>query len=290
MNAQQSKNEKVARRDEREMPFLDHLEELRSRLIKSLLAVAFFTVVSWFFITPIFNFLVAPYKQAVELAQSQMQNTNQSDTGPAQPHAQSSTAMRLIYLNPTGGFMIFLKLAITVGMLLSIPVIVYQLWQFVAPGLLMHERRVARWVVLFTSLCFLIGAAFCYFVVLKYGLGFLLTFQSEVLTPMVSIDEYFGFVIILIAVFGLVFEMPVIAYFLTRIGLLTPEFLRRKRRYGIVTIFVAAAVLTPSVDAFTQILLAVPLLVLYEISIWVSRIALPKESKEVVAAPARGGQ
>ncbi len=252
------------------MPFLEHLEELRMRLIKSLLAVAFFTVLSWFFITPIFNFLVAPYKQAIVLANAQIKD-------PAQ-----AQALRLIYLNPTGGFMIFVKLAITVGILASIPVIVYQLWQFVAPGLLMREKRIVPWVVFFTTLCFLAGAMFCYFVVLKYGLGFLLTFQSEVLTPMVSIDEYFGFVTILLVVFGLVFEMPVIAYFLTKIGVLTPAFMRQKRRYGIVAIFVAAAVLTPSTDAFTMLLLAAPLLVLYEISIWVSKLALPKEMKETL--------
>jgi sec-independent protein translocase protein TatC len=255
------------RKKEKEMPFLDHLEELRSRIIKALLSVAFFAVLSWFFITPIFDFLVAPYKDAIALANAEIKD-------PAQVQA-----LRLIYLNPTGGFMIYLKLAITVGIMFSIPVIVYQLWQFVAPGLLSNEKRVVPGVIFFTMVCFVAGAAFCYFVVLKYGLGFLLSFQSEVLAPMVSIDEYFGFVTILLVVFGLVFEMPVIAYFLTRIGLLTPEFLRQKRRYGIVTIFVAAAVLTPSVDAFTQILLAAPLLVLYEISIWVSKLALPKEMK-----------
>jgi sec-independent protein translocase protein TatC len=272
MNTEQPKLEAGnKKKNEKEMPFLDHLEELRSRLIKSLVAVAFFAMLSWFFINPIFNFLVAPYKDAMELANAQIK-----DPAPAQ-------ALRLIYLNPTGGFMIFLKLAITVGILAAIPVIVYQLWQFVAPGLLAKEKRIVPWIVFFTTLCFLAGAVFCYFVVLKYGLGFLLTFQSETLAPMISIDEYFGFVTILLVVFGLVFEMPVIAYFLTRIGLLTPEFLRQKRRYGIVTMVVAAAVLTPSTDAFTMMLLAVPLLMLYEISIWVSKVALPKEMKEAIA-------
>ncbi|MCI0696456.1 twin-arginine translocase subunit TatC [candidate division KSB1 bacterium] len=260
----------TSKKNEKEMPFLEHLEELRSRLIKALVAVAFFTMLSWFFIDHIFTFLVAPYKQAIALA-------NEKIKDPAQ-----AQALRLIYLNPTGGFMIFLKLAITVGILASIPVIVYQLWQFVAPGLLAKEKRIVPWIVFFTTLCFLAGAAFCYFVVLKYGLGFLLTFQSETLAPMVSIDEYFGFVTILLVVFGLVFEMPVIAYFLTRIGLLTPEFLRQKRRYGIVTMVVAAAVLTPSTDAFTMMLLALPLLMLYEVSIWVSKVALPKEMKQAL--------
>jgi len=271
MNSEQSKSEQPSHQsEEKEMPFLEHLEELRSRLIKSLVTVAFCAAVSWFFIDPIFNFLVAPYRQAVDLAKAQIQN-------PA-----TLEGVRLIFTNPTGGFMIYLKLAITVGILFSIPVLVYQLWQFIAPGLLMRERRVAVWVVFFTTLCFLAGALFCYYVVLKYGLSFLLSFQSDLLLPLVSIDEYFGFVTILLVVFGLVFEMPVIAYFLTKIGLLTPEFMRQKRRYGIVSIFVAAAVLTPSTDAFTQMLLAVPLLVLYEISIWVSKIALPKEMKEAL--------
>jgi sec-independent protein translocase protein TatC len=260
--------------DEKEMPFLDHLEELRSRLIKALLSVTFFTALSWFFIERIFDFLVMPYRQAVVLAKAQVQD-------PA-----TLESVRLIFTNPTGGFMIYIKLAITVGILFSIPVIVFQVWQFIAPGLLLRERRIAVWVVFFTTVCFMAGALFCYYVVLKYGLGFLLTFQSDVLTPMVSIDEYFGFVTILLIVFGLVFEMPVIAFFLTKIGLLTPEFMRQKRRYSIVAIFVAAAVLTPSTDAFTMMLLVLPLLVLYEISIWVSKIALSKEMKEAIGEAA----
>lgn len=259
---------------EKEMPFLDHLEELRSRLIKVLLFVTFFTGLSWFFIERIFDFLVMPYRQAVVLAKAQVQD-------PA-----TLESVRLIFTNPTGGFMIYVKLALTVGILFSIPAIVFQIWQFIAPGLLMRERRIAVWVVFFTTFCFMVGALFCYYVVLKYGLGFLLTFQSDVLTPMVSIDEYFGFVTILLIVFGLVFEMPVIAFFLTKIGFLTPEFMRQKRRYSIVAIFVAAAVLTPSTDAFTMMLLVMPLLVLYEISIWVSKVALPKEMKAAIGEAA----
>ena len=259
---------------EKEMPFLDHLEELRSRLIKVLLFVTFFTGLSWFFIERIFDFLVMPYRQAVVLAKAQVQD-------PA-----TLESVRLIFTNPTGGFMIYVKLALTVGILFSIPAIVFQVWQFIAPGLLMRERRIAVWVVFFTTFCFMAGALFCYYVVLKYGLGFLLTFQSDVLTPMVSIDEYFGFVTILLIVFGLVFEMPVIAFFLTKIGFLTPEFMRQKRRYSVVAIFVAAAVLTPSTDAFTMMLLVVPLLVLYEISIWVSKVALPKEMKAAIGETA----
>ncbi|NUO80631.1 twin-arginine translocase subunit TatC [candidate division KSB1 bacterium] len=256
--------------DEKEMPFLDHLEELRARIFKSLLAICLFALVSLVYIDKIFEITVAPYNEAVRVALED------------KPELSAQSAPRLVFMSPTGGFMINLKLAATVGLLFSLPVIFFQIWKFISPGLLASERRAAPLIVFFTTLCFVCGGAFCYFVVLKYGLGFLLSFQSATLVPMISIDEYFGFVTTLILVFGLVFEMPVIAYFLTRIGILTPEFLRQKRRYGIVAIFVIAAVVTPSVDAFTQILLAVPLLFLYEISIWVSRLALPEKMKKAL--------
>lgn len=252
------------------MPFLDHLEELRWRIFKSLLALVFFAIISFVYVNEIFAWLVRPYNDAVSIAIAD------------NPGLGEQNAPRLVFLNPTGGFMIYLKLAFSVGFIASLPVIFYQLWKFISPGLLTNERRVAPLIVFFTTLCFLSGAAFCYFVVLKYGLGFLLSFQTPTLVPMISIEEYFGLVTTLILIFGLVFEMPVLAYFLTRLGLLTPEFLRQKRRYGIVTIFIVSAVVTPSVDAFTQILLAVPLLVLYEISIWVSKIALPVEMKKAI--------
>lgn len=258
-------------KEEKEMPFLDHLEELRARIFKSLLVIALFAILSLVYINEIFEITVAPYNDAVKVA---LQD---------RPELSAQSAPRLVFMSPTGGFMINLKLAATVGLICSLPFIFYQIWMFIAPGLLEKERRVAPLIVFFTTLCFVAGGAFCYFVVLKFGLGFLLSFQTETLVPMISIDEYFGFVTTLILVFGLVFEMPVIAYFLTRIGLLTPEFLRQKRRYGIVAIFVIAAVVTPSVDAFTQILLAVPLLFLYEISIWVSKFALPERMKKALA-------
>jgi sec-independent protein translocase protein TatC len=264
-----SAEKETSKRNEKEMPFLEHLDELRSRLIKLLLAVVFFAAISGFYIDNIFNFLVAPYSHAIErLVKEKILDEATAKT------------LHLVYLTPTGGFMIYLKLALTVGVLASIPVIVYQLWQFIAPGLLSHEKRIVPRLVFFTTLCFLAGASLCYFFVLEFGLRYLLQFQSGVLTPMISIDEYFGFVTILIIVFGLVFEMPVIAYFLTRIGLLTPAFLRQKWRYSVVAILVAAAILTPTTDWFTMLFLAVPLMVLYEVSIWVSKMALPKEMKQ----------
>lgn len=255
---------------EKEMPFLDHLEELRWRIIKALIAVVAGSLLCFLFIEEIFNFLVRPYREALQLLATTSGNPE---------FAKDS---RLVFLGPSAGFMIYLKLAITAGLILALPVIFYQLWKFVAPGLLVKERQVVPRFTIAATLCFLLGAAFCYFLVLPYGLSFLLGFQTPDLVAMITIEEYFGFVTTILLVFGVLFEMPVLSYLLARIGIVTPEFLRQKRRYGIVTIFILAAVLTPTVDAFTQILLAAPLMVLYEVSIWVARVAMPAEMREAL--------
>lgn len=256
--------------NEKEMPFLDHLEELRWRLVKALIAVVAGGALCFYFIQEIFDFLVRPYRDALHmLAQTSGNPLLETDA-------------RLVFLGPTAGFMIYIKLALTGGIVFALPVIFYQLWRFVAPGLLFKERMVVPRFTASATLCFIAGAAFCYFIVLPYGLSFLLGFQTADLVAMITIEEYFGFVTTLLLVFGLLFEMPVLSYLLARLGILTPEFLRQKRRYGIVTIFVIAAVLTPTVDAFSQILLAVPLMILYEISIWVAKLAMPQEMRDVL--------
>ncbi len=256
--------------DEREMPFLDHLEELRWRLIKALLGVAAGSALSFILIQQIFDFLVRPYQAALDTLAA----TN------AIPELAADS--RLVFLGPTAGFMIYLKLALTAGLMFALPVIFYQLWKFVAPGLLTKERMVVPRFTASATLCFIAGAAFCYYLVLPYGLSFLLSFQTPQLVAMISIEEYFGFVTTILLVFGVLFEMPVLTYLLARLRIVTPEFLRQKRRYGIVSIFVLAAVLTPTVDAFTQVLLAAPLMVLYEVSIWVAKVAMPADMRAAV--------
>jgi len=253
--------------NEKEMPFLEHLEELRWRLVKAVLAVVGAAVVCFYFVQEIFEFLVRPYRNALHMLAEASGNPSLAENS------------RLVFLGPTAGFMIYLKLALTGGLILALPVIFYQLWKFVAPGLLSKERMVVPRFTAAATLCFLTGAAFCYYLVLPYGLSFLLGFQTADLVAMITIEEYFGFVTTILLVFGLLFEMPVLSYLLSRLGILTPEFLRQKRRYGIVTIFIVAAVLTPTVDAFTQVLLAVPLMVLYEVSIWVSKVAMPQRMR-----------
>ncbi len=237
-----------AETNEKVMPFLDHLEELRKRLLKSIIAVTLTSLGCYFYAQKIMNFLLRPY-----------------------PHEK-----KLIFLAPTESFMIHLKVAIFAGILISLPIIFYQLWKFVAPGLYKKERKYALWIVVFSTFFFLTGAIFCYYLVIPYGLNFLLSFGTDRIEANIQIKEYIKFVTLLIFAFGIMFELPLLSLFLTKLGLLTPQFLRSKRRYSIVGIFILAAVITPTTDVVTQTMLAGPLIILYEISIWVCKFALPK--------------
>jgi len=241
---------------EKEMPFLDHLEELRWRLLKSIVTVIVCAIGVYFYSEQVLAILIAPYNDA------------------AQVH--SDAVQKLIFLSPTGGFMIRIKISIFSAILLGLPVIFYQIWQFVVPGLLGKEKKLVPVVAFFSTLCFLTGALFCYLVVLRFGLRFLLSFETADLVATISVNEYLGFVTMLILVFGLIFELPILALFLTKIGLLTPAFMRHYRRHGIVGMVILSAVVTPP-DVFTQLLLAGPLILLYEISILISAAVYKKQ-------------
>ncbi|MBN2412571.1 twin-arginine translocase subunit TatC [candidate division KSB1 bacterium] len=231
------------------MPFLDHLEELRWTIIRSLIAVMLTSIVSYIFSKEIITFL--------------------RSLGPED--------LKLIFLAPTEGFMIYIKVSLWAGVVFAFPYIAYQFWQFVVPGLYEKEKKYVPHIAFFTTLCFVTGAAFASFIIIPFGMKFLLGFQTDFLAANITIGKYLGFIVTIILVFGVVFELPVLSYFLTKIGLLTPQFLQKNRRYGIVMIFIAAAVLTPP-DVFTQLLLAGPLILLYEVSIWVSKAVLKKKS------------
>jgi|GEM_PF-29186 len=257
MNEEKTQTDQTKKKpvNEKEMPFLDHLEELRWRLIKSIAAIFVGAIIVYFFGEYVLHLLVRPYKNV----------------------AESTT---LIFLQPTGGFMIYLEIGLFGGIVLALPIIFYQLWLFIAPGLYERERSWVLAIIFVSTLSFMIGALFAYFVMIPIALKFLLTFESELLSASLTIQEYLSFVLTLLFVAGMIFEMPLVAFFLTKIGLLTPKFMREKRRYGIVIILILAAILTPP-DLMTQLLLAVPLILLYEISIFVSYFAgKPKKEKK----------
>jgi len=239
--------------DYKEMPFLDHLEELRWRSIKIIGSVFVFTVISFFISDFFLDFLLYPSKRI-------------------------TSDLDLQVLKVQTIFIIKLEIALIIGIIISIPVILYQLWAFVAPGLLERERKWVWPTIIIVILSFLVGVAFAYFFIIPYALDFFLSLAPETVRNNIAVDFYFGFILRIIIVFGIVFELPVVSLFLTKIGLLTPEFLRKYRRYAIITIFVMAALLTPP-DPTTQVMLGIPLIILYEFTIWISYVFAKKKSK-----------
>ncbi|MCK4272099.1 twin-arginine translocase subunit TatC [bacterium] len=228
-------------RDEKRMPFLEHLEELRWRILKSLAVVVILSIVAYIFSKDLLNLLIKPVPPDIQL----------------------------IFITPTGAFLVSIKVAIIFGLMGSLPVIFYQTWQFIFPGLLKSEIKMAVVLVLSATVCFLLGATFAFFVILPFGLRFLFSFQTVQLVPMPDISSYIGFAGRLFLAFGIVFELPLLSFILSKMGVLTPAFMRRQRRYAVVVIFIAAAILTPP-DVITQVMLATPLILLYEISVWIS--------------------
>lgn len=238
------------------MPFTAHLDELRSRLIKSLLAVAAAFFVCFALAETIFSVLTAPLLKL------------------------KVPELTLIGTGVPEAFFTKVKVAFIASVFLSLPVILWHTWQFIAPGLYEHEKRYARTFVLFGTLFFLLGAWFCYEVIFRVGFGFFLSrYQAVDVRPAIRIGEYLSFSSRLLLAFGVIFELPVFAYFLGRIGLIDHRMLIRQSHYAIVLIFFLAAILTPP-DLISQILLALPLMALYGVSIVVSYLARLKTRRE----------
>ena len=228
-------------------PFATHLEELRSRLIKSSIAVGVGFALSYGFKEKLFQILTAPLISVMK------------------------TGETLIYTNLPEAFFTFLKTAFLSGILLASPIIIYQFWMFTAPGLYRQEKRMLLPVVFLSSVFFVGGALFGYFIVFPWGFKFFLGFASETIRPLPSMKEYLSFSSKLLLAFGLVFELPLVITFLAKLGLVSVEFLKKNRKYALLLFFVGAAILTPP-DVVTQIMMALPLMVLYEISIIGARI------------------
>jgi len=233
----------------KEMSFLEHLEELRKRVIRCLFFIIIFSIVAYFFSEKIINFVSKPI-----------------------PH--------LYFMSPTEAFAIRIKLSLIVGVIVSVPVIFYQAWQFVVPGFLEKEVKLVIPVVISSTVFFIAGAAFCFFLVLPVGMKFLLGFGTEKLSPLIKVTDYINFISYMTLAFGAVFELPVLSFFLAKIGVISAPTLRKGRRYAVVVILILAAALTPGPDIFSQLMLAGPLYVLYEISIIVVMITRKKKSRD----------
>jgi len=230
----------------REMNFMEHLEEIRARLIKSVIALAVFTCLCTFYA----DFLI-----------------NEILIGPLRRYSEGLVLQNLV---PYGQLTLYLQVVIFSGFVLSFPFIAWQIWQFVAPGLHENERKAGRFSILFISLCFFSGIAFGYFVFLPVTLRFFASFGSPLIKNNISVQDYVSFFIGTLLTSGLVFELPFISYVLSKIGLLTPAFMRFYRKHAIVFLLIVAAVVTPSTDLVTQLVIGIPMILLYELSIHIS--------------------
>jgi len=241
--------------DKSSAPLIEHLVELRQRLFWAVIAIFVFFVICFFFANPIFNLLVIPYERA----------------------AGESANLELIFTAPQEFFFVQVKIAFFGAMFLAFPVIATQIYRFVAPGLYRNERRAFVPFLVATPILFLIGAALVYFLIMPLAMMFFLSMQQTgndggaaiKLLPRVS--EYLSLIMTLIFAFGLMFQLPVVITLLSRAGLVTSETLAARRKWAIVLSFIAAAILTPP-DPLSQISLAIPTILLYEISIYAARI------------------
>ncbi len=248
----------VEEEDNYEMTFLEHLEELRWRMLWSLGAILVGTVIG-FVLTQrggVIEFLISPVSGHIE-------------------------GKKLAYLSPTEPFMVTLKIAFFLGLIIALPVIFYQFWAFVAPALLKKEKHIFFPAILSSVVLFFLGVLMAFGVVLPLGLDFLLSFQKSSLKPMITIGEYLSFAIHISLAFGLVFEMPLVVSVLAWMGILTPAFMRQKRRHAYVLICIMSALLTPA-DVASMIMMAIPLLFLFELSIYLSVVVTARRKKGVV--------
>jgi len=236
--------------NEVEMTFLDHLEELRWRLIYSIIGVVAGTIISWIFV----DFLVTDVLLK-----------------PAQDNG-----LQLQNLKPFGQIFLYFQVALIGGVILSLPNLFYQLWKFLSPALRKKERKYILLIVFYSTISFLIGIAFAYFVMIPLAFKFIHQFGTELIKNEFAIDEYVSIIVSVVLAAGVVFELPMISFFLTKLHILTPAFMKKYRKHAIVIIMVLAAFLTPGTDPVSQVVLAVPLVLLYEISIFISKIAMKK--------------
>jgi sec-independent protein translocase protein TatC len=229
------------------MTLTEHLEELRKRLIVCAVAVGVAFCVTYYFSKDLFRLLMAPLLAVMPPEQG------------------------LIFTGLPEAFFTYLKVALVAAVFVSAPVILYEIWRFVAPGLYSREKKYIFPFVFLSTLFFVGGALFGYYVVFPFGFSFFVGFATDFIRPMPSVKEYFSFATRMLFAFGVVFELPVFTMFLSRIGLVNHKMLIRQRKYAFLAVFVISAVLTPP-DVMSQLMMAGPLLILYEISIIVSRI------------------
>jgi len=240
--------------NEKKLTVLGHLSELRRRLIRCVIAVLITTIISFVFARQIFHILILP-----------------------------TEGINLIYIEMTEMIGTYMKVCLTSGIILAMPYLAYQLIMFVSPALTPKEKKYVFLILPWIALMFAGGVAFGYFIVVPPATKFLITFGADIATPQIKIGNYISIVTRLLLAIGLVFEMPVVTTFLSRLGIITPKWLSDKRKPAIIFAFILAAIITPTFDPLNQSLVAVPLIILYEMSIWLAKLVQRREPRAVTS-------
>lgn len=244
------------------MSFFEHLVDLRKRLINSAIAIGVGAMVGVTVSEKVINFIARPMQEALRKAHE---------------------ADKLIYTSPTGMINLIITSGLYIGAGLAAPYVLYQIWLFIAPGLYKHERKAAAYFIFSALLLFIAGVAFGYFVMLPYVLVFLTSFQGA-FQPLISINEYIDFILIVLLGLGVIFELPVLVFFLALFGIVTPQFLWKNVRYAILIIAIIAAIVTPTPDALTMLIFMTPMLGLYFVSIGVAAFVVRNKKKREALA------
>jgi sec-independent protein translocase protein TatC len=247
--------------DEARMPFLAHLEELRKRLIVCFSAIGVAFILVFNFRNTFLQLLQWPLSTDVVMGRR----------FPFLAFRPKPPIARLTALGPAETLWTHFKVAFIAGLLVALPVVLYQLWKFIEPGLHPHERRFALPFVVLSTVCFFAGVAFCFLIVLPLALQFLLTFDPTI-QQLPRFSEYVDFTLKFLLAFGVIFELPLAMTIAARLGMVTPQFLARNRKYAVLINFVVAAILTPTPDIFNQSLMALPMCLLYEVGILAARV------------------
>jgi len=264
---------------EAEMSFLDHLEVLRWHLIRSTLAVMIVAITAFIFIDEIFEYIILTFKQTDFISYEKLCQI--SKVFGSEKGCMSELPFTFLNSEMAGQFSIAIWTSITVGFIIAFPYVLFEFWKFISPGLYEKERKNSRGFIIISSLLFFVGVLFGYFVITPLSINFLATFTiADEIENNIKIGSYIAIIRSSIIASGFIFELPIIIYFLTKIGLVTPEFLKRNRKYALVLVLILAAIITPP-DISTQVIVAVPILLLYQVSILISRIVMKREEKRL---------
>ncbi|KWT92771.1 twin-arginine translocase subunit TatC [Candidatus Magnetominusculus xianensis] len=257
--------------NENKMSLFDHLGELRKRIMISLAAVLVVFILTFNYSEMILKTLVMPIENKMVFS------LHYPFIGFEPSGIKQKT---LVFTEPSEAFWMHCKISLVAALMIALPVVLSQIWLFIEPGLIEKEKRLVIPFITGGTVLFMIGAVFCFYIILPFAFGFLMTYKTENLTPMITVGKYIDFTMKFLLAFGVIFELPIALLVMTKMGFVTPQKLGKARRHIVVVAFIVASVITPTPDAFNQMLMAVPIIVLYEIGILASRLIKVKPTEQ----------